>query len=152
MTKNGRHDLVGTSEAAEILGVEKPRIGRWIHSGRMPEPVCRLNATPVWLRADVEALGESIKAVKAAKAAKQSKPEMRVKPSRPLDLVGTREAAELLGVERTRIGRWLRSGRMPEPLVRLNATPIWLRADVVKLAKRLAKEREQRERKRAVAS
>ena len=29
-------DLVGTAEAAELLGVERPRIGRWIAKGEMP--------------------------------------------------------------------------------------------------------------------
>lgn len=50
--------LVGTAEAARILDVERSRIGRWRKSGRMPEPIDVLDATPVWLRPDVEALLE----------------------------------------------------------------------------------------------
>jgi predicted DNA-binding transcriptional regulator AlpA len=141
MAKNGRvYDLVGTSEAAEVLGVEKPRIGRYIRTGKMPTPVALLGATPVWNRGDVEALRD------AMAAARSGHPEMRVAPARALDIVGTREAAEMLGVERTRIGRWLRLGRMPEPLARLHATPIWLRKDLEKFRDRLVRERAERQK------
>ena len=77
-------DLVGTAEAAEILGVERPRIGRWLdrcthcgakqmrgewdpenpnfipcksrrgHRSVMPEPVARLRSGPVWYRSQIE--------------------------------------------------------------------------------------------------
>ena len=77
-------DLVGTAEAAEdILGVERPRIGRWLdrcrhcgakqmkgewdpedpnfipcksrrgHQSVMPEPVARLRSGPVWYRSQI---------------------------------------------------------------------------------------------------
>ena len=46
-------DIVGTAEAAEILGVERPRIGRWIKRGVMPPVVAQLQATPVWYRKDI---------------------------------------------------------------------------------------------------
>lgn len=49
-------DLVGTAEAADILGVERPRIGRWIQRGIMPDTVKKLQATPVWRRKDIEAM------------------------------------------------------------------------------------------------
>lgn len=79
--KNGsgrKLDLVGTAEAAEILGVERPRIGRWLdrckhcgasymkggweepcikghrkHESVMPEPVQRLRSGPVWERSQI---------------------------------------------------------------------------------------------------
>jgi hypothetical protein len=63
MSKNGKlpkrpkvtqRDLVGTAEAADILGVERPRIGRWIQRGVMPDRVCDLAATPVWERKHIE--------------------------------------------------------------------------------------------------
>lgn len=56
--------LVGTAEAAAILGVERPRIGRWRASGgdKLPEPVAELAAGPVWLRSEIEALRESTEA------------------------------------------------------------------------------------------
>lgn len=50
--------LVGTAEAARILDVERSRIGRWRKAGRMPEPIEELDATPVWLRPQVEELRE----------------------------------------------------------------------------------------------
>jgi hypothetical protein len=49
-------DLVGTAEAAEILGVERPRIGRWKKSKVLPEPVAELAAGPVWYREQIEAV------------------------------------------------------------------------------------------------
>lgn len=58
-------DLVGAVEASEILGVERTRIARYVKTGVMPEPVAKLRATSVWLRADVEEL----KAERAAKKA-----------------------------------------------------------------------------------
>ena len=51
-----QQDLVGTAEAAAILGVERPRIARWRKRGLMPDTVVRLQATPVWEREHVEAL------------------------------------------------------------------------------------------------
>jgi predicted site-specific integrase-resolvase len=47
-------DIVGTAEVATILGVERPRIGRWIKRGVMPPTVANLQATPVWDRRDIE--------------------------------------------------------------------------------------------------
>lgn len=50
-----RYDLVGTAEVAAILGVERPRIGRWIKKGGvLPQPVARVGATPLWYKADIE--------------------------------------------------------------------------------------------------
>lgn len=48
--------LVGVREAAEILGVERPRINRWRGSGVMPEPIQELACGPIWLQQDVEDL------------------------------------------------------------------------------------------------
>lgn len=79
----GAVELVGTWEAAEIIGVERPRMGRWIgpwrdwksgdkeyrESGgasgvppqvgpepsiRIPKPVALLKSGPVWLRPEIE--------------------------------------------------------------------------------------------------
>lgn len=58
----GKLDLVGTAEAADILRVERPRIGRWLKEEKMPEPVAVLAATPVWMRADIEAMKEWVEA------------------------------------------------------------------------------------------
>jgi hypothetical protein len=52
---------------------------------------------------------------------------------RPLDIVGTAEAAELLGVERPRIGRWIKRGVMPPTAAQLQATPVWYRKDILRM-------------------
>lgn len=49
-------DLVGSAEAAEILGVERPRINRWRSRGVMPETVADLRCGPIWAKTDVELL------------------------------------------------------------------------------------------------
>ena len=61
-----------------------------------------------------------------------------VRPPRPravkqLDIVGTAEVAELLGVERPRIGRWIKRGVMPNTAAELAATPVWHRKDILKM-------------------
>jgi predicted site-specific integrase-resolvase len=125
---------VGTSEAALLLGVEKPRIGRYRRTGLMPEPVAELRATAIWRTKDVLAL----KAALDSRAQKHVRPQFRANATRPVALVGTREAAAILGVEPTRIGRWLRTGRMPEPEVRLSATPVWRLREIERLRDRIA--------------
>lgn len=52
--------LVGTAEAAALLGVERPRIGRYRKQGKMPPSVAELAAGPVWLRTDVEEMRHGI--------------------------------------------------------------------------------------------
>lgn len=46
--------LVGTAEAADILGVERPRIAKWRRRGILPIPLCDLASGPVWLRSQIE--------------------------------------------------------------------------------------------------
>ncbi len=62
-------DLLGTAEAAEVLGVERSRIGRWRNRGivlpdgrrvQFPEPVLELRATPVWRGRDIRRLREQL--------------------------------------------------------------------------------------------
>jgi hypothetical protein len=137
---------VGTSEAALLLGVEKPRIGRYRRTGLMPEPVCELRASAIWKTRDVLAFKKALD----EREEKHVRPQVRIAASRPVDLVGTREAAALLGVEPTRIGRWLRTGRMPPPLERLSATPIWRTSVIEKLRDNLKAEAEEREAARAI--
>jgi hypothetical protein len=67
---------------------------------------------------------------------------VRRTPHKPGDLVGAAEAADILGVERTRISRYRRTGAMPDPISELRATPVWHRRDVENL-------RNQRKRKAA---
>ena len=55
------------------------------------------------------------------------------RPVKQLDIVGTAEAAELLDVERPRIGRWIKRGVMPPTASVLSATPVWYRRDILKM-------------------
>lgn len=49
-----------------------------------------------------------------------------------VELVGAAEAAELLGVPRSSVARWTKSGVFPKPLAVLRATPVWRRQDIAK--------------------
>ena len=51
------------------------------------------------------------------------------------ELVGAKEAAEILGVERTRIARYQREGKMPPKVEQLGSGPVFLRKEVEKMAK-----------------
>lgn len=57
----------------------------------------------------------------------------------PGDLCGSKLAAEILGVERTRIARYQREKKMPPKLAQLPSGPVWLRADIEAMARRRAK-------------
>jgi predicted site-specific integrase-resolvase len=53
--KNGKQtsrsdevELMGTSEAAKVLNVNKSQISRWLRKGKFPPPRARLAAGPVW--------------------------------------------------------------------------------------------------------
>jgi hypothetical protein len=48
-------DLVGVSEAAEIMGWDKRRVITYIDRGHFPEPIAALAGGRIWLREDVEA-------------------------------------------------------------------------------------------------
>lgn len=62
-------DLVGTAEAAAILGVERPRIGRWRRKGLMPELAAEVSATPLWFRDDIEGMRPWVDSRRRSKAA-----------------------------------------------------------------------------------
>jgi hypothetical protein len=62
-----------------------------------------------------------------------------------LDLVGTYEAHLILGVERSRIARWLDENahgknKIPEPAARLKCGPIWRRSAIERRLAELAAE------------
>jgi hypothetical protein len=79
--QNGKTlDLVGTAEAADILEVERPRIGRWLNKWRewnangrrgpepetkIPKPIADLMSGPVWHREDIERFAEERRRAKA---------------------------------------------------------------------------------------
>lgn len=47
-------ELVGVSEIADRLGVSRARVHQLAKRADWPEPVARLSAGTIWLRADVE--------------------------------------------------------------------------------------------------
>ncbi len=72
-------DLVGTAEAAALLGVERPRIGRWRDKGIMPDTVADLAAGPVWRRVDIERMIPWVTANRRGAPAPAAKPKTRRK-------------------------------------------------------------------------
>lgn len=108
-------NLVGASEAADILGVEVQRISRYRGQHRLPPVVAELAATPVWRAEDIETFRD--------RGSIPDDPE-------PMLLAGTSEAAKMLGVQKSQIGRWLREGVFPAPVVRLRAGPVWTGAQI----------------------
>jgi len=134
-------DFMGTSEVADMLGVERPRIGRWLtkeaqgKAKRLPDPVARLKMSPVFLREHIKLLKKGV-------------PPEEIEVT-PLDLVGVREAAEdVLDFQADRIGAWRREGVMPKPITRLRAGPLWWRPDI----EALKPQRERRRRRVAAPS
>jgi excisionase family DNA binding protein len=58
------HDLIGGSEAAQLLGVHRSTLGRWTQAGRI-SPVVQLpgrNGVVLYRRTDIEALGAKVMA------------------------------------------------------------------------------------------
>ena len=54
------HDLIGGSEAAQLLGVHRSTLGRWTQAGRI-DPVVQLpgrNGVVLYRRTDIEALAQ----------------------------------------------------------------------------------------------
>lgn len=50
-------ELVGVSEAAELLGWDRRRVATYVARGAFPEPVAVLASGRIWRREDVEAFG-----------------------------------------------------------------------------------------------
>jgi predicted DNA-binding transcriptional regulator AlpA len=53
-------DLIGSSMAAEILGVQKPHVTRLRRQGRMPPPVNVAGSNDVYVRSEVVALAAEL--------------------------------------------------------------------------------------------
>jgi hypothetical protein len=62
--------VVGVSEAAEILGWDKRRVVTYIDRGSFPEPLTALASGRIWLREDVESYAAEWHSRRAAKASK----------------------------------------------------------------------------------
>jgi hypothetical protein len=56
-TNGDMPEIVGTKEAAEILGWPRQRVAQQLHRGTFPaEPVVTLACGPIWRRDDIEVL------------------------------------------------------------------------------------------------
>lgn len=49
------------------------------------------------------------------------------------DVVGAREAADILGVELQRISRWRKAGKLPPPYADLALSPVWVTVDIMRV-------------------
>jgi predicted DNA-binding transcriptional regulator AlpA len=58
-------DLVGTKEAAEVLGVTSNTITQRLRRGRFPQPMVTLSCGPIWRREDIESLRDYVAYVTA---------------------------------------------------------------------------------------
>lgn len=63
-------ELVGSSAAAEILGVQKPHVTRLRRQGRMPAPVKVEGSNDVYVRSEVVALAAELERERSQRLAK----------------------------------------------------------------------------------
>lgn len=149
-------DVVGATEARQILSVELQRISRWRKQGRLVTPYVQLGLGPVWVRDDVvrakgfsgpyapvpDQFNGSDGAWRKALQAWCSEFGFTMPPVEP-PLLGTAEAAGLLTVDKSQIARWrnrpTKSGpAFPEPAVKIVAGPLWTRTAIQKFASQRA--------------
>jgi hypothetical protein len=76
-------EVLGTAEVAELLGVERPRIGRWIKRGVMPPTAAVLSATPLWHRRDIEKMRDWVEANRRSLKRDDPEPEPEPEPVKP---------------------------------------------------------------------
>jgi hypothetical protein len=83
-------EIVGTSEAAELLGISRQRIHELRTAGRFPTPTVEFAAGPIWLRPAIDAFGATVR-----------------KPGRPRSMI-SRSAVDLnRGLQPSgRLERW----------------------------------------------
>lgn len=60
----------------------------------------------------------------------------------PLNVLGTHEVAQLLGVHRVTVSKWRAAGHMPEPDALLAAGPVWRLSTIARWAKRTGRKQE----------
>lgn len=113
-------EVVGATEAARILGVKGPNLGPLVEG----LPRARLRSGSAWLRSHIEGVAE------ARRHREKYKPTGRVPK-----LVSSREAAEMLGVTSTYVRK---VDGIPDPQ-ELAMGPVWLEADIRRLARKRAK-------------
>lgn len=108
MTDEGP-DVVGLSEAAEILGCRpRPEVVRARMEG---VPVQEEGSSPIWAR-------EAVERVAAGKTSRRKPPQV----------MGLKAVAEYLGIARPNVKKWCeRRGLVPRQLA---SGPYWRKADI----------------------
>ena len=71
-----RDDGMGAKEAAELLGVPRSSLSRWLESGRL-RPYMKTDATPVFRRADIEQFKAEREAIERARRERREQREQR---------------------------------------------------------------------------
>ena len=104
-------DLLGTKEAAEALGVDRSRIGRYQRAGKMPTPVAQVGAAKLWTREQIESIRPMVEASRrnyidpvAARQMIEAHPE-----------VTAAEVAEKFGITEGTVRKAVEDGRIPAP-------------------------------------
>ena len=114
-----RDQLVGTSGAAEILGVEPREIKRLVRDRPFPEPVAWLEGRRAWLRRDIEDL-------------RDGREQADREPGELQDqILNALEAATLLGISERHLRRCVQDARwdlVPPPGGRIGLALFWWRS------------------------
>lgn len=71
--------LVGTTVAAEILGIKPPHVTRLREQGRMPAPVAVQGSVEAYVREEVEQLARELSRERAERAARREAKEEEAK-------------------------------------------------------------------------
>ena len=113
--------LVGTSDAAQILGVAPEEIERLVRDRPFPEPVAWLEGRRAWLRQDIEALRDG------GQTADREPGELQD------EILNAIEAAALLGIGERHLRRCVQEARwdlVPPPAGRIGLALYWRRRSV----------------------
>src|SRR5918995_6953136 len=108
--------LVGTSDAAQILGVAPEEIKRLVRDRPFPEPVAWLEGRRAWLRQDIEALRDG------GQTADREPGELQD------EILNAIEAAALLGIGERHLRRCVQEARwdlVPPPAGRIGLALYW---------------------------
>ncbi|MEY9948430.1 hypothetical protein [Kitasatospora sp. GAS1066B] len=123
--------LVGHTEIASLFGVERQTSQKWRTDGVLGEPDLIASGNPYWLLDTVLRLdGYNGREITAERLAlyKEATPGGYCLED-PADLpaiVGSKEAALILGTNEAAIARWRHRKRIADADLRLSGSPLWL--------------------------
>lgn len=126
--------FVGADEVRQLMGVnDLSRVTRWYKAGRLPPPYARPKCGPVWFKEDIEA------ALARDRAGRFDESLRFHEPPDELPILGVAEVAELLSVDKSQIGRWLREPPkspplFPDPMQKIVAGRLWWPEDILRFA------------------